>query len=156
MMSSLSGSGSIFSASWILCSSLALSRDSNWSCLSDKNIDIVSIRKISYLCTHWLCWPATRPNPRSSTSPPGRGAAWPTLPCRSPGWPGGSRPWCVQLIVRIWSESTPYLSNESDCSCHRGHPTVAWEEQRQTESTSSPDTRVPDNVILAETGLYWW
>lgn len=36
------------------------------------------------------------------------------------------------------------LSKESDRSCHRGQPTVAWEEQRQNASTRRPDTRVPD------------
>ena len=52
--------------------------------------------------THWRCWPETRPSPRSSTSPRGRGAPSPSWPGRWPGSPGDSRPWSKNAHWCIW------------------------------------------------------
>ena len=95
MMSSLKGSGSIFSASRSLRSSFSLSLVSYWSCLSDSEglIHWDVQMQTQMTDTHWRCWPETRPSLRSSTSPPGTGAPSPSWPGRSPGSPGGSRPW---------------------------------------------------------------
>ena len=62
--------------------------------------------------THWRCWQVTRPSPRSSTSPRGRGAPSPSWPGRWPGWPGDSRPW---VLITHWDIGLGHITCTRTC-----------------------------------------
>ena len=100
MMSSLRGSGSMFSASRSLRSSFSLILVSYWSCLSGSEVLIPW--DVQRTDTHWRYWQETRPSLRSSTSPPGTRAGSPSWPGRWPGSPGGSKPWSG-VVNAFWS-----------------------------------------------------
>ena len=71
--------------------------------------------------THWRCWQVTRPSPRSSTSPRGRGAPSPSWPGRWPGWPGGSRPW---VLITYWDIGLGHITSRVHGPVKRVWPLV--------------------------------
>ena len=155
MMSSLKGSGSIFSASRSLRSSFSLSLVSYWSCLSDSEglIHWDVQLQTQMTDTHWRCWPETRPSLRSSTSPPGTGAPSPSWPGRSPGSPGGSRPWSGAVLGSSWQDMTAWTCQMS-LIARAIEDSRLWLE-RNTGTMSAPAAQTPGFLDNAHFIRFW-